>query len=135
MRAVLSADDVTILLPSGKKAARKAASVCPTSLVLSRPVTELHIRTVLSTEAVTTSSPSGENRASTTWEEWPLNLRSSRPVAASHTRAVRSYEPVTMRFPSGENAAARNLRRVRSAAESAGLCARPTGEQSYPTKP
>src|SRR5262249_45365840 len=87
-RARMSADAVTMCLPSGLN----AAFVTPFSWPLSGsqiglPVSESHSRTVLSSDAVTMRLPSGLNAAEYTKLVWPLSAICL-PVSVSHSRAV-----------------------------------------------
>jgi hypothetical protein len=58
MRAVLSADAVTMRDPSGLKAADSTEKVCPRRTTISFAVAASHMRAVLSTDAVTMCEPS-----------------------------------------------------------------------------
>ena len=128
MRAVWSAEAVTMRRPSGENAAVRTASSWPESTASCLPVAASQMRAVLSLEAVTMRRPSGENAALRTFppsssagrpSPWPERTASCSPLAASQMRAVRSLEAVTMRRPSGENA---TLRTTLSWPESPAIC-------------
>ena len=62
-RAVLSADAVTMRVPSGLNCALVTLSSCPASVARLLPVAASHTRAVLSSDAVTMRVPSGLNCA------------------------------------------------------------------------
>jgi hypothetical protein len=105
-RAVLSADAVTMRLPSGLNAALNTPSLWPTSVPICLPVSASHSRAVSSADGVTTRLPSGLNAALNRKLSWPTSgAPICLPVSASHSHAVSSFDAVTMRLPSGLNAA------------------------------
>src|SRR6187455_2053103 len=118
--AVWSSLPVTILWPSGEKAADRTPALCPASENSSWPVPVSHTLAVWSKLAVTTYWPSREKATEETSSVCPLRVSISLAVVTSHTLAVRSPlattitspagekvidpPPVTIRRPSGENA-------------------------------
>jgi hypothetical protein len=97
MRAVLSAEAVTIWCPSGVQATPKIAPVCPVSAKSSAPVMTSHTRAVPSNKPVTIRLPSGD--ITPLHNEPTLSCFSSPPLSASKIRIVPLDEPVTMRSP------------------------------------
>ena len=71
MRAVLSADAVTMRDPSGLKAAEFTVSSWPRRTAISLAVAASQMRAVLSPDAVTMRDPSGLKAAEYTESSWP----------------------------------------------------------------
>src|SRR5215470_814746 len=88
MRAVLSADAVTMRVPSGLKAAEVTWSLWPRRIAISVAVAASQMRAVLSHDAVTMRVPAGLKAAESTLLPWPRRTAICLRVAASQMRAV-----------------------------------------------
>src|SRR6266545_2318699 len=100
MRAVLSSDAVTTLVPLGLKAANTTGPSCPSSSAISLPVAACQMRAVLSVAAVTTSEPSALNAAEGTLPVCPCKVIGSWPPVFQ-SLAVLSLDAVRIFDPSG----------------------------------
>ena len=95
MRAVLSADAVTMREPSGLKAAELTASSWPRRTAISLAVAASQMRAVLSPDAVTMREPSGLKAADVTVSSWPPRAKRQFACETAAASAAAAGEALT----------------------------------------
>src|SRR5215471_16431258 len=100
MRAVLSSDAVSTVVPLGWKEAKTTGLSCPSSPAICLPDVACQMRAVLSPPAVTTSEPSALKAAAGTLPVCPCRIIGLLPPA-SQILAVLSFDAVRIFDPSG----------------------------------